>query len=437
MRRFLFAIFLCFTIELATGYDLSRVNDLLSKENIKEAKQALAEQYIHVSNKQEKEELELLAARLFIREKNYSQAAAIYRRILIDNPSLIQVRLELGYVYFLMKEDDKARYNLRLVLAEKELPPQVRNDIFNLLDVIRRRKSWGIYVSVGITPDTNVNTVSGRRLSCLNFMGIPICRELDNAETDIGFQGLASLEYIYKFTDSWGLKSRLTVDAIDYQDKQYSFWGIGSSLGPRYVTDFAEYSIGVGYRQQWNDEHRYNYAPGAYAEMSTDLSRKLSFYDRFSYNKINYNIREYQVFNSHNYANYARLVYSLNNYSYMTLSAGVSYEDSRYKWNSYWRQNYGVGYGRELPWGFIIYVEPNFSVSQYRDRRYFVNGKGGVEQWKRKDVMCGIYLSLSSKLLRVYNITPTLNYIYNKRTSNVFNYEYERSRLELGISRSF
>ncbi len=427
-------------ILLATAgqtYDLSGVESFWAKGDIKNAKASLAREYLRAQTPEEAEQLEFVAAQLFMKEKNYEQAADIYRKMLVKNPALTRVRLELGYTYFLLKADDKARYNLRLVLADKSLPPTVQQQVLNLLDAIRRRKSWGIYVSLGLAPDSNINMVSGRRISCLNFMGVPFCRQLDDAESDVGFQGLASLEYIYKFTDSWGLKSRFTVDALDYRDKQYSFWGLGGQLGPRYVSGRSEYSVGVTYRQQWNDEHRYNRAKGLYADVSTDLSERFYLYSRLSYNKLEYDPAPYKDYNSNYYSGYGRLVYNLNNRSYVALSASLAYEDSEYKWNSYIKQTYGLGYGRELPWGFVAYVEPNISFSNYQASRWFLNGRGGVEQWRRHDTTYGVYVSLSNKLLRIYNITPTVTFAYNKRVSNVFNYDYDRTRWEIGISRSF
>ena len=437
MHKFvLFSFFFLLTIT-GQAYDLSRVEYFLKEQNLPAAKQALAEQYAHIQTQEEKEQLEFLAAQLFLQEHNYKQAADIYQKILISNPALTRVRLELGYTYFLMKEDEKARYNLRLALAEKDLPQTVRQQILNLLDIIRRRKSWELSVSLGVTPDNNINMVSGRRMECVNFMGVPLCHELDRAESDIGFQGVASLSYIYRLSDSWGIKSRLSIDALDYKDKQYSFWGLGGSIGPRYVTDHGEYGAGITYRQQCNDEHRYNRSPGIYTEMAQDLSDRLFLRGRFDFQHIVYNPSEYQDYNSRNYALNTRLIYTLNDRSYLALSVGFSYDDSRYRWNSYFRQSYGLGYGRELPWGFVIYAEPNIALSHYQDSRYFLNGKGGAELYKRYDVTYGFVISLSSKILQVYNVMPTLNYIYTKRTSNVFNYNYDRSRLEIGLTSTF
>lgn len=437
MRQLFLFLYFLFICEAGHAYNLSRVEYFLSQNKLPAAKAALAQEYKLATTREDKEQLEFVAAQLFLQEEDYEEAAAIYRKMLAVNPALMRVRFELGRVYFLLKQDDKARYNLRLVLNDKGLPATTRNYILHLLDVIRRRKAWGIYISLGLAPDSNVNLVSGRRMSCINFMGTPVCRELDNAESDIGFQGFLSAEYIYKFSEKWGLKAHFTTDALDYKDKTYSFWGLGGSLGPRYVMGATEISAGVSFRQQWNDQHRYNHAKGLYADMSADLSSRWSVYERLTLNDIDYNVPMYRLYNAMNYASYTRLVYGLTTRSYLAASAGISYEDSRYKWNSYWRQTYGLGYGRELPWGFMIYAEPNVSFTNYRAKRWFLSGRGGLAEWKRRDTTYGVYVSLSNRLLRVYNITPTLNFIYNKRTSNVFNYEYERSRWEIGISRSF
>lgn len=163
MRKFGFIIISLVFATVGQAYDLSRVEFFLSQGCIKQAKTALAGEYLKVTTKEDRDQLKFVAAQLFMQEKNYTQAADIYRKLLIKNPSLTRVRLELGYTYFLMKEDDKARYNLRLVLSDTNLPKQVRQSVLNLLEIIRKRKSWGISVSIGLAPDTNVNMVSGRR----------------------------------------------------------------------------------------------------------------------------------------------------------------------------------------------------------------------------------------------------------------------------------
>ena len=279
---------LCFSCTAWT-FDRNRVETLLAGNNIAGAKRALLEEYQKSGDKNEREQIQFLLAQLSLKQGKPEEAVAIYRHMLAKNPALSRVRLELGYLYFMQKEDDAARYHLRLVLAEKDLHQQVRQQIKSILEAIRRRRAWQLYVSIGMAPDSNVNTMSGRRLECFTVMGFPFCRELDSIESDVGFQGFASLSYIQKLTDNWSIKGRLMLDAIDYSDDKYSFWGIGGELGPRYVSGKSEYGLGASYRQQWNDEHRYSHTKGIFGEGSVDISNRLSLYTRLAFDKVDYN----------------------------------------------------------------------------------------------------------------------------------------------------
>lgn len=436
MRILLSLLFLCASAGLS-ALDLTRAETLLAGQNPEGAKRVLAEQYAQTADKSEREQIQFILAQIALQQGKQDEAATIYRRMLTSNPSLSRVRLELGYLYFLQKKDDQARYHLRLVLAEKELPASVRQNVQYILEAIRRRRAWQLYVSIGMAPDSNVNTMSGRRLECFTVMGFPFCRELDSIESDVGFQGYASLSYIQKLTDNWSVKGRLMIDAIDYSDDRYSFWGIGGELGPRYVSGKSEYGFGVSYRQQWNDEHRYSHSKGLFGEFSADLSNRLYLYTRVSADKVDYNDALYQGYNSHNYGMFNRLTYALSNRSYATLSASFIYEESETDWNSNIRQRYGIGYGRELPWGFNIYAEPNITLANYQDSRYFIGPKWSLEEVKRKDTTYGVYVSLSNKHIKLWDVMPTVNFIYNKRSSNVYNYDYDRTRWEIGLSKSF
>lgn len=435
--RILLSLVLLFLSVGISALDLTRAETLLALQNPEGAKRVLAEQYAQTADKSEREQIQFILAQIALQQGKQDEAAAIYRRMLTSNPSLSRVRFELGYLYFLQKKDDQARYHLRLVLAEKELPPSVRKNVQYMLEAIRRRRAWQLYVSVGMAPDSNVNTMSGRRLECFTIMGFPFCRELESIESDVGFQGYASLSYQHKLTDNWSVKGRLMIDAIDYSDDRYSFWGIGGELGPRYVSGKSEYGFGVSYRQQWNDEHRYSHSKGLFGEFSSDLSNRLYLYSRLSADKVDYNDKLYQGYNSHNYGMFNRLTYALSNRSYAAMSASFIYEDSETDWNSNIRQRYGLGYGRELPWGFNIYAEPNITISNYQESRYFIGANRNLEEVKRHDTTYGVYISLSNKHLKLWDIMPTVNFAYNKRSSNVYNYDYERTRWEIGLSKSF
>ena len=118
------------------------------------------------------------------------------------------------------------------------------------------------------------------------------------------------------------------------------------------------------------------------------------------------------------------------------MGAGFSTTDAKLDYNSYFHQNYSFGVGVQLPLGFNLYVEPSLSGNYFLKEGTYINHETLVEV-KRREHIRGVYVSLSSNLLSVYDLTPRVNFIYNKRTSNIESYEFERTRWEFGISKAF
>lgn len=437
IMRKLFFLFFCLLYFPAYGMDLSRVEFFLAAQNLPGAQQALQEAYQKATSRDDKEQLQYMMAQVALRQKDTDRAITIYRNMLAENPALLRVRCEIAFLYFATKQDQAARYHARLALADNHLPQAYRAQLQTLLQAVRRRRSWQLYVSVGMAPDSNVNSMSGKRLECVNVWGLPFCRELEDTEDDIGIQGFASLSYVKKITDQWGLKARLMTDAIDYKDDRYSFWGLGGELGPRFVTNHHEYNAGISYRQQWNDHHRYSHTQGVFAEWNGDLSRRLAARVRASVDKVRYNRTEYQGYDSYNYGLFPRLTLGISNRSYASLAASFIYEKSQTDWNSNFRQRYALGYGLELPWGFNLYTESNITFTNYQHERYFISKHQTLEDLKRKDILYGLFVSLSNKKIQAWGIMPTLNCVYYHRHSNVNNYGYDRLRWEIGLSKSF
>ena len=86
------------------------------------------------------------------RDTLLSEAIAYFRTMLIRNPGLVRVRLELARAFFLKGEDDLARRHFEQVLAGKP-SAQVVVNVNRFLDQIRARKRGGLRVGMALTPD--------------------------------------------------------------------------------------------------------------------------------------------------------------------------------------------------------------------------------------------------------------------------------------------
>ncbi|MDE0407909.1 MAG: tetratricopeptide repeat protein, partial [Alphaproteobacteria bacterium] len=100
------------------------------------------------------DDLDFLHGSIALNRGDWQTAIARFRAMLIRNPDLPRVRLDLAFAHFQAGEDGRAVHHFRLALGTKDLPPVVRERALVFLDRIRRRKSWSITGSLALAPDS-------------------------------------------------------------------------------------------------------------------------------------------------------------------------------------------------------------------------------------------------------------------------------------------
>ena len=102
-----------------------------------------------------------LIAQIEQRQGNIDQAIKIYRKILDQKPDLAKIRYELALCYMHKKQWYRADYHLRLAMAGKDIPPDIKQQMLYYRYVARQNKNWNIWFNVGAAPDNNINQVAG------------------------------------------------------------------------------------------------------------------------------------------------------------------------------------------------------------------------------------------------------------------------------------
>ena len=90
------------------------------------------------------------------------QAIAAFRTMLVADPGLVRVRLELARAFFFKGEDSLARQHFEAVLAGG-VPEPVAANIHAFLAEIRARRRWSLNAGFAIAPDTNIGAGSDER----------------------------------------------------------------------------------------------------------------------------------------------------------------------------------------------------------------------------------------------------------------------------------
>ena len=120
------------------------------------------------------------------------EAIAAFRSILIHQPGLVRVRLELALAFYLKEEDELARDHFERALVGKPPEALVAN-INRFLNIMRARRRWTGYFGFSLAPDTNINAASDAEFIYIN--GLPFRRISGQASSDIGVVGWGGGEY--------------------------------------------------------------------------------------------------------------------------------------------------------------------------------------------------------------------------------------------------
>ena len=158
---------------------------------------------------------------LAIERGDFEAAISALERMLITNPNLPRVRLELGVLYFRLGSYALAKSYLESAIKGKEVPPKVRERVGVFLakinDLLSTSKVFGS-VSAGLRYQTNAN--AGPSSPSVLLFGFPA--ELDEAYTsqkDANLFGALNLRHVYDLGTQE--KTTLDTDIFVFGSKQF------------------------------------------------------------------------------------------------------------------------------------------------------------------------------------------------------------------------
>ena len=110
------------------------------------------------------------------------RSIAVFHALLVVQPDLPRVRLELARAFFLKGEDALARNHFRRVLAGNPPAPVVAN-INRFLAQIRARRGWTARFGLALAPDSNISSQARTSRRSLDHPHRTGCRSLSGCRT--------------------------------------------------------------------------------------------------------------------------------------------------------------------------------------------------------------------------------------------------------------
>ena len=365
------------------------------------------------------------------RETLLDGAIAAFRSILIHEPGLVRVRLELGLAFFLKEEDDLAQDHFERVLAGRPPAPVIAN-VSRFLNVMRARRRWRGYFGFSLAPDTNINAASDAQF--IYIRGLPFRRSTQTqASSDIGVVGWGGAEYQYPLADRWRLRAGFDVNHREYQGGLFDQTFVAGHVGPRWLMSrTTELSLLASMSQRWFGGSPFNYDFGARLEVE-----HLVFPGLRASGRATWVDREYQQ--NPGLAGPV-MVFSLGA-SYVlfptvqvTGLVGYMQQDSEWhRWDSagYWTR---VGTNVALPWGFTVGLSGEFRLTDYETGWFpFIPDN----TTPRSDQTRILQATLLNRAITVFGFSPQVAFSNQVRESNAQVFDYKRNLVEMRWVRQF
>ena len=358
------------------------------------------------------------------------EAIAAFRSILIRQPGLVRVRLELALAFFLKGEDQLARGHFDRALVARP-PAALVGNINRFLNTMRERRRWRGYFGFSVAPDTNINAASDAQF--IYIQGLPFRRGGQaGASSDIGIVGWGGGEYQFPLAERWRMRTGLDLNHREYKGNRFDQTYAGVYAGPRWLIDRnTEMSLLASVSQRWFGQYSFNYDYGARLEVEHRVFAGLRLSGRALWSD-----RTYQ---QQKFLEGPLMVFSLGAtyvpFPIMSVNLLVGYQQQgavSHRWSNagYWTR---VGTNVALPWGFTVGLSAEFRLTDYEGQwAPFV-----IDNSSRQDQTRILQATLLNRALTVYGFSPQIAFSNQVRESNAQLFDFKRNLVEMRWVRQF
>ena len=358
------------------------------------------------------------------------------RTMLVSDPGLVRVRLELARAFFLKEEDRLATRHFEQVLAG-EPPAAVALNVNRFLNIMRARKRWSLRVGAAVLPDTNIGAGSDERIIYIPIGGVPLPFRRDREElttSGIGVSAWVGGEYQYPLDERWRLRAGGDVARKEYKTSEFDQTTLSGHLGPRWLIGRAsEASLLLSGLHQWTGaglEEPSHHDIGFRVEGRHRLTRRTTLNARASWHRRNYDEQDHRDGPLVNMSVGAGWVASPT----VRIDAGLGWSRERTeleRWRNSSRQVH-LGATAALPWGFTVGGSGALRWTEY-EGDWFPHTDGSP----RSDLTRTIRLFAHNRALTLEGFSPQVSVTQEQRASNAQLHDYERIFGELRFVRLF
>ncbi len=362
------------------------------------------------------------------RQENYDKAVPYYRRILVDHPELVRVRLDLARALFESHDDEAAEYHFRLVLAQPDLPQSVVDNVYRYLAAIRERKRYIFFLKLGVAPDTNINAAPA--LNQVMLFGLPFTlSEPAKQKSGVGLVVSTNGEYLTPLAPDIRLRTGASLYRAEYPGSSaFDDMQLRLDAGPQFLFPRSDVSVLAVLAKRWFGNDPYNEGHGGRIEASHLFTDRLRLEGYIEGLDLSYHTQTF--LDGFGVDGVLFSTYGLNSSSFVRLITGAGTQRTQSDAFSNYSLRLGVAYQQDFPYGVTAYLEPDVTLTQY-DATNVLFGK------RRHDTTVSARLALNKRDLQLFGFSPVLSYTFSRDISNIDFFGFVRNQFEIGLIRDF
>ena len=366
------------------------------------------------------------------RETLLNAAIASLRTMLVSQPGLVRVRLELARAFFLKGENDLARQHFEQVLAG-DVPPPVVANVRAFLNQIRARKRWSFNLGFALAPDSNIGAGSEERT--IYIFGLPFQRDAEELTTSgIGVAVWGGAEYQVPVAERLRLRAGGSFSRREYEGSQFDQLFLGTHLGPRWFVDReTEASLLASARQRWLGTAPEFRDLGARLEVRRRVSQSVTAFAQASWHGRRYRTERQSYLDGAVWDASLRGIWVIVPTVRAELSGGYARERPQLRRERNRTRWLGAGVSAILPLGFTVGGGGEHRWTDYESGWFPLVPDNGAREDRTRMLRASVY----NRDFTLYGFSPELVVVNEKRTSNAQAHDYERTRGELRFVRQF
>ena len=373
---------------------------------------------------------------------DYLLAAEIFQRILVDQPGLFRVRLELARALFSAQRDSAAQRHFERVL-DAHPPDVVARNIQRFLDTMRRRRAWRTNFAFLLLPDSNVNRAPSTRI--VNIGGLPF-RLSDAAQEKSGVGAYLSLGGQYRWPlgrgdngpqrddgqrtsqARWRLLTSAQLSRRDYPGRALDDTNLEFTVGPRRLFSNGEAGAALFGNWRYYGKDPYSRETGLRLDVSRLLTPRDHLLAHLEASRLEHDADKTRDGPQYTYGLQWR--HGLHATRNMRMWFRYRYERTRVGWMRNRAPNLGAGYYHDFSRGISIGVEAQAIFSDFEQ-------KHPIFAIKRRDRTWVGTIRLGKRDFKFFGLTPALSLTHIRSDSTIEFYRYRRNLMEIGLRRVF